>query len=283
MNQTFKACQTAVFTRPKQLATVISFFFVLAILPALSPLALAQSHSRFEKEKKLPLNILKDQLAIWTSPAHVNKKALLVVVPMGIASATTAYFDGNIMESLTGSPDRERISGYISHAGTLPVNFGVATATYAIGKFGGNSYLSDTGLLAIEALTDTSIITGISKVASDRRRPIDGGDGTFLTGGHSFFSGHSSLTWTTATVFATRYSHNPWVKYPAYALAAVVSASRVTSREHFTSDVLVGGTVGFLIGKYVANHRGQEFLSHVNFSPISDRRTQTFGLRVSFH
>jgi membrane-associated phospholipid phosphatase len=270
------------FNAYRQVMGVLYVLVFLLVLAAWSPSLVAQSKSRFAHEKQLPLNILKDQLAIWTSPAHMRLKPMLFVVPMGIASGMTAYYDGNIMNSLGQDANRERISGYISHAGTLPVNFGIGTATYAIGKLGGKSYLAETGLLTLEALTDTSIITGIAKVAGDRRRAIDGGDGTFLTGGRSFFSGHSSLSWTTATVLATRYSHNAWVKYPAYGLAAIVSTSRVTSRRHFVSDVLVGGTVGFLIGRYVVKRQGEGFLKQVSFVPLSDRRTQTVGLRISF-
>jgi membrane-associated phospholipid phosphatase len=245
----------------------------------------SESRSRFEKEKHLPLNILKDQVAIWTSPAqlpHMKLRPLLFVAAMGTASTVLAIKDGDIMDALGQDANRERISGYVSHVGTLPVNFGVAAGTYAIGKLSKNTYLADTGLLTLEALTDTTIITGIAKVASDRKRPIDGGDGSFLNGGHSFFSGHSSLSWTTATVLATRYPHKPWVKYPAFALATAASVSRITARKHFASDVLVGTTVGILIGRYVARKRGDELSSGVSFMPVSDLRTQTFGVRISF-
>jgi hypothetical protein len=254
--------------------------FILPLLLSLS--AQAQSESSFEREQKIPINILKDQLAIWTSPAHMQFKPMLFVVPIGIASAITAGNDEDIMETLGRDTDRERISGYISHAGTLPVNYGFAGATYAIGKLSGNTYLAETGLLTVEALSSTGILTGITKLAADRKRPIDGGDGTFRNGGNSFFSGHSSLTWTTATVFATRYSHRPLVKYPAYLLAAAISVSRITGHQHFASDVLVGASVGFMIGKYVVHRERNGILSRMAVTPFSDRRTATFAVQISF-
>jgi hypothetical protein len=263
--------------------------FVIVLFPAFSLELSAQSdapsesRSRFEKEKQLPLNVLKDQVAIWTSPMHMRLKPMLFVGAMGVASAIVAVNDDDITETLGHDANRERISGYVSHAGTLPVNFGVGAGTYAIGKLTKNSYLADTGLLTLEALTDTTIITGLAKIAADRKRPIDGGDGTFLNGGHSFFSGHSSLSWTTATVIASRYPHKPWVKYPAYTLAAAASVSRITARKHFASDVLVGSTVGFLIGRYVTRQSGDQLFSHVSFTPVSNLRTESFGVRVSFH
>jgi membrane-associated phospholipid phosphatase len=289
MNQNGDATRVAVTTLPnKALRGAMYLVLCITLSPALSPLLAAQayappaSQSRFEKEKRLPLNILKDQAAIWTSPLHMQLKPMLFVGAMGVASAIVAVNDNDIIETLGQDANRERISGYVSHVGTLPVNFGVAGGTWAIGRLTKNSYLADTGLLTLEALTDTTIITGIAKVAADRKRPIDGGDGSFLNGGHSFFSGHSSLSWTTATVLASRYPHKPWVKYPAFVLATAASVSRITARKHFASDVLVGTTVGILIGRYVARKRGDELSSHVSFMPISNLRTQTFGVRISF-
>lgn len=209
-------------------------------------------------------------------------RQMLLIGSVGIASGMTAGNEDDIIEALGRDTDRERISRYIGHGGTLPVNYGFAGATYAIGKLSGKPYLAETGLLTVEALTSTGIITGITKLAADRKRPIDGGDGTFRNGGRAFFSGHSSLTWTTATVFATRYSHKPWVKYPAYLLAAGISTSRILERQHFASDVLVGATVGFLIGKYVAHRDGDGLLSRVAVTPMSDRRTATFAVQISF-
>jgi membrane-associated phospholipid phosphatase len=67
----------------------------------------------------------------------------------------------------------------------------------------------------------------------------------------------------------------------AYAFALAISASRVTARQHFPSDVLVGGTFGYLIGGYVVRHhaaRNEE--STLFMAPIMERSTRTFGLRM---
>src|ERR1039457_1276395 len=42
-----------------------------------------------------------------------------------------------------------------------------------------------------------------------------------------------------------------WLHLGLYALATGVSAARVTSRNHFPSDVVVGSAIGFLVGGYV--------------------------------
>ena len=47
------------------------------------------------------------------------------------------------------------------------------------------------------------------------------------------------------------------VRLVVYGLAATVSASRVMARQHFPSDVVVGSTLGYLIGGYVVHKRGE--------------------------
>jgi membrane-associated phospholipid phosphatase len=44
------------------------------------------------------------------------------------------------------------------------------------------------------------------------------------------------------------------VKWGAYALATGVSLSRYPAKKHFTSDILVGATLGYVTGTYMANH-----------------------------
>ena len=42
-----------------------------------------------------------------------------------------------------------------------------------------------------------------------------------------------------------------WVPYASYGLASVVAASRISGQKHWVSDIFVGSTIGFLIGRYV--------------------------------
>lgn len=92
------------------------------------------------------------------------------------------------------------------------------------------------------------------KQATNRRRPLQGGDGHFWNGGKSFPSGHAAHTWTLATVLASEYPDKPIVRYGAYAWATGVSLSRISGRKHFPSDVLVEGALGYLVGRYIVRH-----------------------------
>lgn len=54
------------------------------------------------------------------------------------------------------------------------------------------------------------------------------------------------------TVLAKQYD-SWWVKIPAYTLATSVAIQRMESRNHWGSDVLVGGLIGYWVGGTLVN------------------------------
>ena len=66
------------------------------------------------------------------------------------------------------------------------------------------------------------------------------------------------FTWTIASSVAHRY-HSVPLDILLYGLASTVSVTRVTSAQHFPSDVFVGTTLGYLIGSYVAHKPASDF------------------------
>jgi membrane-associated phospholipid phosphatase len=64
------------------------------------------------------------------------------------------------------------------------------------------------------------------------------------------------ISWSIASVLASRYPDNPWVKYGSYGLATAVSLARVTGQNHYPSDIAVGAILGYLIGHYVIRLHG---------------------------
>lgn len=89
----------------------------------------------------------------------------------------------------------------------------------------------------------------VVKVATFRQRPyVPGSTGRFWDGNTSFPSGHTIVAWAVASSLAHSYPHNRWLKWGAYGAAAAVGVLRITANQHFPSDVVVGGTVGYLIG-----------------------------------
>ncbi len=160
------------------------------------------------------------------------------------------------------SRDNENISRDISNVG-LYGSEAAAGAIFFTGLLTDNAHARETGLITAEALLNAyPVYIGMQLIAG-RERPDQGaGHGRFFhdhATNTSFPSGHSMFTWTMAAVIAHEYPRT-WVKILAYATAASVSVARYTGREHFVSDVAVGGFIGYLIGRHIFKmHCSTEF------------------------
>ena len=91
-------------------------------------------------------------------------------------------------------------------------------------------------------------LTAAIKVSVQRDRP----DGTE----YSFPSGHTSVTFASATVLQRHFG--PKVGIPAYGLATFVAASRINEKRHFLSDVAFGAAIGILSGRTVTIGSGDK-------------------------
>jgi hypothetical protein len=143
-------------------------------------------------------------------------------------------------------------SNQISNYG-LAAMVGVPALTYVAGQFNGSSHARETGLLAGEAVVNSYIVNQALKLITERQRPAltGSGGGQFWsqTGNNSSFpSAHSMLAWSIASVIAHEYP-GPLGQALIYGAASAVSLSRVTARQHFPSDVVVGAALGWLIGR----------------------------------
>jgi len=93
------------------------------------------------------------------------------------------------------------------------------------------------------------------KLTFDRQFPYTpGSTGKFCGGGRSFPSGHSATSFAFAAVVAHRYPNKRRVKWSAYALATGVALSRYPAKKHYPSDILMGATIGYVSGIYLAEH-----------------------------
>jgi len=195
--------------------------------------------------------LMSDEKTIWTSPLHVKKSDAKWLLPLTAATALAFTKDQQISEQFDSHPSFEKKSLTFSQIGGPLATFGAAGGLLAIGKMTGNEHMAGTGLRGVEALTLTQGLMHAMKLITDRRRPGDGGNGGFWSGGDSFPSGHAMESWALATVVANEYKDKPLVKFGMYGLAAAISFSRMSAERHYASDVLVGSAVGYLIGKFV--------------------------------
>ncbi len=210
--------------------------------------------------RTLPKRFVTDEWQMWTSPFRAGQRAHTVkkyVIPFAIGSAVLIATDRKTGDLLPNTPDQEKWSGRVSQFGASYSLAGISGATYLVGRFTGNGRAREAGLLGLEALGHTQIAVVALKEVTNRERPLDNdGHGGFWEGGNSFPSGHAASSFAVATVFAYEYRDHIAVPIGAYSLAGLVSASRLGARRHWVSDIAVGASVGFLIGRftYKRNH-----------------------------
>jgi hypothetical protein len=185
---------------------------------------------------------------------HGDYKWLL---PVGLATGLLigSHADQRASSHIT-SPSSEQTSRNLSNA-LLGVELGSAGLTYLVGcrVDGGHSRARSAGFHALEAAGYSLATDGMLKAAFRREYPYTpGGDGRFWHGGRSFPSGHAATSFAFAGAMAHEYPHNKWVAIACYSAAVVVSGLRFSGKSHFPSDLLIGATVGYPIGR----HFGEE-------------------------
>lgn len=115
--------------------------------------------------------------------------------------------------------------------------------------------LSSNGLAVATAMGTALAMDGVLKIAFNRQYPYTvNSRGEFWEGGRSFPSGHATLSFAFASALAHRYPHHRWLKIGAYAFAGAVALSRYPGKKHYFSDILVGSTLGYVVGANVASH-----------------------------
>lgn len=125
--------------------------------------------------------------------------------------------------------------------------------------------LLTTSRLLIESSILTGFITHSNKFLFGRSRPYTGrGQHDFhpfkfskANQYHSFPSGHASAVFSMMTVVAKQYDQW-WIKYPAYTLAVSVALQRMDDRQHWFSDVVVGGAIGYWVSNTLVNRHKRE-------------------------
>jgi membrane-associated phospholipid phosphatase len=242
------------------------FLLLVALLPPVIQAQvqpLQQDECVLDRLQVCLVHILQDERDIVTSPARVRASDLLWIAPFGLATGVAIDYDAHALRSLGIHPQREADFRHVSDVGVYVPIAGIV-AGYAAGAVRDNDYLKQTSVIAGEAVADSVILNEGLEYAINRQSPMQGdGTGRFWPhgtktwpDGQSMPSNHAIIAWSFAHVVAARYPG--WgTRLAVYGLATTVSVSRVLAREHFPSDVLVGSTLGYLIGGYVVYKRGE--------------------------
>jgi membrane-associated phospholipid phosphatase len=213
----------------------------------------------------------RQQANIFTSPFRIGQEphAWRYLLPIGIAAAFIPL-DKHLSAQLPSG--RGGPSQTISDVGLIGTGATVG-GLYLLGLTRDDTHARETGLFGAEALLNSVLPRAAVGYAFGRYRPYQGsmdelGEGDFFRShvyASSFPSGHATYTWAMISVLANEYPSKK-NKIFWYAVGSTVAISRVTAREHFASDVIVGSALGYMIGSHIFHsHR-----HHVDLSFATD-------------
>jgi membrane-associated phospholipid phosphatase len=195
-------------------------------------------------------DLITDQERIWTSPSRLRLPDLDWFVPLAGISAGLFVTDRDVSKHISSDPNTLSHYKTLSDAGVAALA-GSAAGLWALSYSTHNAHWRETGFLAGEAALDSLLDVEALKYTLRRERPFQGdGSGPFFNGGTSFPSEHAAAAWSIAGVLAHEYP-GFFPKLAIYSLASLVSYSRIRGRQHFPSDVFVGGLMGQFIAQDV--------------------------------
>jgi len=224
-------------------------------------------------------NLAEDQKAIWTSPARIRLIDADWLLPLGVVAGGMLATDTEFSKHLSNSPSRLRHSKDFSNYGIVSLA-GASAGLYVWGHITHDDHKRETGFLATEAALDSLAATYATKYAFERERPLqDDFRGRFWQGGDSFPSEHSSVAWSIASVIAHEYP-GPFTSLFAYGLASGISMSRVSAKQHFPTDVLVGSAVGWFVGQEVYRHHHDPELGGGDWQTYAESREESPSRRT---
>lgn len=126
----------------------------------------------------------------------------------------------------------------------------VVLAGAAVGAVAfGDSRMQNIGIISMQSIAASAGLSVVTKRLVGRARPgeeLGTWSRTANRSDASFPSNHAVVAFAAVTPFAQEYDA-PWL----YGLAAVSAAGRVADRQHWVSDVVAGGVVGYAIGSWL--------------------------------
>ncbi len=196
--------------------------------------------------------------------------------PLTLAKGTTqqiaeipasTWLVGGALVLASSALDSKADQWAVNHQGENWQKLGTAfnNIPYALAVGAGLAYvgiagddMADTATASLVAGAYTMGVNAVTKYVIGRARPADNvGSNSFqgltdLSAQSSFTSNHVALAFAIATPFAQQYNQ-PWL----YGLAGISAVGRIQEREHWLSDTVAGGLMGYAIGSITSQQRAR--------------------------
>lgn len=211
----------------------------------------------------------------FTKPFHMKGENWKTVGKFAVVLGGLAFADKPLQRFAFNLRNKNAGLSTVSRQVT---QFGGAYEAYTLGALGAygflfkNEKMKTSTLLAVQSYITGAAVQAVVKFMTGRQRPFAvnsnqvAGEPTFrgpfqvlrdaegkrLNG--SFPSGHTTLAFAAATVYAMEYGNKKWVPVFAYSAASLIGLSRMTENKHWATDVLAGAALGYLSGRQVVNN-----------------------------
>jgi membrane-associated phospholipid phosphatase len=219
--------------------------------------------------------LMSDLKQEFTKPFHMSRKNW---VQFGVyAAGLTALTFADEPIQVFANKLRLRNPG-VAHVSNFISKFGGPYEGYALigfeayGLIFKSQKVKTTVLLATQSYLTAGALESVIKYLSGRTRPSFYGEtseaepkflGPFsktardVNGNRvysSFPSGHATVSFAVATVFAKEYNKAKIVPILAYTTSTLIALSRLTENKHWFTDIVLGSTIGYLAGSNVVNN-----------------------------
>lgn len=210
---------------------------------------------------RLVSDISGDCRSVATAPFHWQAKDGLLAV--SFLSATSVAFATDERSADFFQDNRTTFSNRTADF-FRPWGDGLALGSlagfYAAGLALKDPRAKETAYMGLRAILISGAVTTSLKYGFGRARPFantgayhfEGFDFTPASYSLSLPSGHTTTAFALAAVLSSQYP-KWWVRALALGTATAVAWSRTNDNVHFLSDVVVGGGIGFFVGKKIAN------------------------------
>ncbi len=235
-----------------------------------------------------------------TGPFNTSKKSWVKVGAFAVMTGALAFADVPIQRQAirwrNNSATIRDVSGFVTDFGGLYEGYTLASLA-AYGFLFKNEKLKNTTFLATQSYITGAVVMVLVKNLTGRQRPNYYGTDSIAAKatfhgpfskvakeyngnrvGSSFPSGHATVAFAAATVFAMEYKDKPWVPIFAYSVASLIGLSRITENKHWATDVLVGAGLGYLSGRQVVNN----YHRYAKLKAPNQKGRVSFNLQYNF-
>ena len=241
-----------------------------------------------------------DAKQAFTKPFHMKKRDWRYLGEFAVVVGGLSFADKPIQKFAlrlrNNNSSLRNVSKYVT-------NFGGVYEVYVLGGLGvygwvfKNQKMRTTTFLASQSYITGAAVEGLLKFLTGRQRPYVT-DSTKVQASPTFYgpfyktpkdpegrktnsslpSGHTTVAFAAATVYALEYKDKPLVPILAYSAASLIGLSRITENRHWATDVLSGAALGYLTGRLVVNN----YHRYAKVKSPQKKNTVSFNLQYNY-